>query len=91
MFFEIDRFSFQIRRLNQVFAQQSALSKHQFRNLEKQMDKLKERFLNLEKNRFENERKRNFRKILKFEFVQNVNRDGRLFMVDAVERIDSNV
>ena len=40
-----------IRRLNQTFAQQTALAKHQHRTLEKQLDKLKERVLNYEKNR----------------------------------------
>ncbi|UJR33034.1 hypothetical protein I4U23_020493 [Adineta vaga] len=42
----------EIRRLNQLFAQQNALAKHQYRTLEKQMDKLKERVLNCEKSRF---------------------------------------
>lgn len=41
----------EIRRINQVFAQQSALAKHQYRNLERQTEKLKERVLNFEKNR----------------------------------------
>ncbi|CAF2261196.1 unnamed protein product [Rotaria magnacalcarata] len=41
----------EIRRLNQIFNQQSAIAKHQYRTLEKQMDKLKERILNFEKNR----------------------------------------
>jgi hypothetical protein len=38
-----------IRRLNQIFNQQNALAKHQYRTLEKQIDKLKERVLNNEK------------------------------------------
>jgi hypothetical protein len=33
-----------------MFTQQNALAKHQYRALEKQMDKLKERVLNYEKN-----------------------------------------
>ncbi|CAF0746691.1 unnamed protein product [Rotaria sp. Silwood1] len=41
----------EIRRLNQIFNQQNALAKHQYRTLEKQMDKLKERIFNFEKNR----------------------------------------
>jgi hypothetical protein len=42
---------FKIRRLNLIFAQQTALAKHQLRTLEKQTDKLKERVLTCEKNR----------------------------------------
>ncbi|CAF0911941.1 unnamed protein product [Adineta ricciae] len=42
----------EIRRLNQLFAQQNALAKHQYRTLEKQMVKLKERVLTCEKTRF---------------------------------------
>ncbi|CAF0830127.1 unnamed protein product [Adineta steineri] len=41
----------EIIRLNQIFAQQSASAKHQYRTLEKQLDKFKERILNHEKNR----------------------------------------
>lgn len=44
-------FVLKIRRLNQIFNQQSALAKHQYRTLEKRNDKLKERILNFEKNR----------------------------------------
>lgn len=49
--FSITSFNEQIRRLNLVFHQQNALAKHQYRTLEKQIDKLKERVLHYEKNR----------------------------------------
>ena len=42
----------EIRRLNQIYNQQSSLVKHQYRTLEKQVDKLKERISNFEKNQY---------------------------------------
>lgn len=42
----------EIRRLNQISNQQNSLAKHQYRTLEKQVDKLKERISHFEKNQF---------------------------------------